>query len=122
MAVSGAVGHRARHADRTDRVELVGIKQAGSFDGVGPRPFAKAMGLDGVTHRLDALGRIAVQQLTRSLGSAQLMVRFGAGRVVQQRGCAHDLQICAFLSRDVFGQGQHPKNVIEGMGGICVVV
>ena len=54
MAVGGAVGYRACHADRTDRVELVGIEQAGGFDGVGTRSFAKAMGLDGVTHRLDA--------------------------------------------------------------------
>jgi hypothetical protein len=97
------------------------------LEGLGRGLFAEAVGGDGLGHRFDFLGRVALQDLTGVLGSSPSVagiaaLLLGAGHVVQQGRRPHDLQVCPLRLSNPLRQGQHPQHVIKVVGGVVLQV
>ena len=122
LALVAAVRKGPRHADGADGVQLVGIVKDLGLQGLGCGPGAESMGGDGMGHGLHLVRRVTSQELAGKLGAGLGMVGRqpvapATGRIVEQCGGAHNLQIGPFGLCQLFGQGQYPQDVIKVMNG-----
>jgi hypothetical protein len=106
-----------------DGIQFVGVVQNPGFGSLWSGAAAEAVGGDGMGHRLNFIGRLAGQQAASIVGTRLSVlvpqpVPLSPSHIVEEGGCAHDLEIGALLLGQAFGEGQDTQHVVKVMDGI----